>query len=462
MSLFRTKDHFKELKPILRLGWPIILGQLCIMATGFLDTLMAGRYSATDLAGVALGSNLIWPFYLLLAGSSMALTPMVSQLRGGNKTEEVGQQVWQSLWLAVIAAVLLLVILNNMKPFFLLMGVDKEVTRIAIEYLGAVSWGIPALVFYTAFRHACEGLGHTIPPMLIAASIIPINALLNYGFIYGHFGLTELGGVGCGKATAIVWWLQLALMIVVINRPFFKITNFFNVNPRPRPVMAKQLFTIGQPIGLSVFLEMAIFSVISFLVAAISVQEVAANSIAFNLNWLTFVIPMSFGTAAGIRIGYHVGARELKLAGDAAAAAFQFCLVYALVVSILIIFWRYELVGLYTQDKEVIKIAAYLMMFLALYQIVDDAQAVALGCLRGYKDTFVPMIFGLIGYWLIALPVGHYLANGPYEILNGAAGYWTGMAFGLACVAVCATIRLSRITDNFEKVILLSTHQKKW
>ena len=157
--------------------------------------------------------------------------------------------------------------------------------------------------------------------MLIAASIIPINALLNYGFIYGHFGLTELGGVGCGKATAIVWWLQLALMIVVINRPFFKITNFFNVNPRPRPVMAKQLFTIGQPIGLSVFLEMAIFSVISFLVAAISVQEVAANSIAFNLNWLTFVIPMSFGTAAGIRIGYHVGARELKLAGDAAAAA---------------------------------------------------------------------------------------------------------------------------------------------
>ncbi len=462
MALFRTQDQFKQLRPILRLGWPIILSQLCIMATGFLDTLMAGRYSATDLAGVALGSNLIWPFYLLLAGSSMALTPMVSQLTGANKTGEVGHQVWQSLWLAVIAAVLLLMILNNMKPLFLLMGVDKEVTRIAIEYLGAVSWGIPALVFYTAFRHACEGLGHTIPPMLIAASIIPVNALLNYGFIYGHFGLTELGGVGCGRATAIVWWLQLALMIVVINRPFFKITNFFNVNPRPRPEMAKQLFTIGQPIGLSVFLEMAIFSIISFLVAAISVQEVAANSIAFNLNWLTFVVPMSFGTAAGIRIGYLVGARELKLAGDAAAAAFQFCLAYALIVSVLIIFWRYELVGLYTQDQEVIKIAAYLMVFLALYQIVDDAQAVALGCLRGYKDTFVPMIFGLIGYWLIALPVGHYLASGPYEILNGAAGYWTGMAFGLACVAVCATIRLSRITENFEKVVLLSTHQKKW
>ena len=138
MSLFRTKEHFKELKPILKLGWPIILGQLCIMATGFLDTLMAGRYSAADLAGVALGSNLIWPFYLLLAGSSMALTPIVSQLRGADKKAEAGLQIWQSLWIAALAAMLLLLILNNMEPLFLLMGVDQEVTAIAIQYIETI------------------------------------------------------------------------------------------------------------------------------------------------------------------------------------------------------------------------------------------------------------------------------------------------------------------------------------
>ena len=155
---------------------------------------------------------------------------------------------------------------------------------------------------------------------------------------------------------------------------------------------------------------MAIFSVISFLVAGISVKEVAANSVAFNLNWLTFVIPMSFGTAAGIRIGFHIGARDFDLAGNAATAAIQFCVAYAMLVSLLIIFWRHELVSLYTTDIEVINVAAYLMIFLAVYQIVDDTQAVALGCLRGYKDTFVPMIFGLIGYWCVALPIGHYFA----------------------------------------------------
>ena len=227
MILFRKGDHFKELKPILKLGWPVILGQLCIMATGFLDTLMAGRYSATDLAAVALGSNLIWPFYLLVAGSSMALTPMVSQLRGASQLSAIGHQVWQGLWIAAIAAIFLLLILNNLEPIFVLMQVDPEVTRIATEYLQAASWGVPALVIYTAFRHSCEGLGHTIPPMLIAASIIPVNAILNYGFIYGHFGLPELGGAGCGRATAIVWWVQLVLMLIVINRPFFRKTTFF-------------------------------------------------------------------------------------------------------------------------------------------------------------------------------------------------------------------------------------------
>ena len=137
-------------------------------------------------------------------------------------------------------------------------------------------------------------------------------------------------------------------MLIVINRPFFKETTFFSTSRKPKSETIKRLFLVGQPIGLSVFLEMAIFSVISFLVAAISVKEVAANSVAFNLNWLTFVIPMSFGTAAGIRIGFHVGARNFDLARDAATAAIQFCLAYAVVVSLFIVFWRYELVSLYT------------------------------------------------------------------------------------------------------------------
>ena len=106
--------------------------------------------------------------------------------------------------------------------------------------------------------------------------------------------------------------------------------------------------------------------------------------------------------------------------------------------------------------------AAYLIIFLAVYQVVDATQAVALGCLRGYKDTFVPMIFGLIGYWIVALPIGHYLAHGPITALQGAAGYWTGMALGLTCVATFATLRLSKLINNPDKALQLGMHQVKW
>ena len=147
---------------------------------------------------------------------------------------------------------------------------------------------------------------------------------------------------------------------------------------------------VGIPIGLSVFLEMAVYSVISFMIARIGVNELAAHSIAGNLNWLTYVIPMSIGAAASIRVGFHVGAGNLAAARRTASVAFKFSIIYALTMSVLIVFLRYQLVSIYTGDLAVIQIATTLMLFIAVYQIVDDTQAVVVGALRGYKDTRTP------------------------------------------------------------------------
>ncbi len=443
-----------ELKAVLQLGWPMVLTQLFIMATGFLDTAMAGHYSSVDLAGVSLGGNILWPFFMLLTGLTMALTPITSQLRGAGRTQDIGHQVRQGLWISLINSSLLVVVLLNASPLYAFVGVDAASAAIAADYLEAVAWGIPPVVLYVALRHVSEGLGQTRPPMIIAASVLPLNAALNYALIYGEFGLPELGGVGCGWATAVVFWVELLMMLFVMRLPYFRETGLLAYFEGPKAKTISSIVKIGTPIGFAVFLEMALFSVIGLLIARIGVNAVAANTIAGNLNWLTFVIPMSIGSAASIRVGFYVGANSLSAARATSATVYKFSLVYALVVSALLVTFRYSLIGIYTNDPAVVEVAATLLLFIAVYQIVDDSQAVTIGALRGYKDTQVPMYIGLVGYWFIALPVGHGLAEELIfpGLAPGVYGYWSGLTLGLSVVAMCVGLRLWHISGNDEKI----------
>ncbi|MBT5685031.1 MAG: MATE family efflux transporter, partial [Gammaproteobacteria bacterium] len=220
----RTNSNFNsktELKAVLNLGWPIVLTQLFIMLTGSIDAAMAGHYSSTDLAGVSLGGMIMWPVFMLMTGLTMALTPITAQLRGARQEKNVGHQIRQGLWVCCATASILVVTMAFGGNVFVWFELDPGATEIAKAYLAAAAWGAPPVVFYVALRHTFEGLGHPRPPMWIAGSMIPINAFLNYGFIYGQFGLPELGGVGCGYATAIVFWVELVLMLFACRQPFF-------------------------------------------------------------------------------------------------------------------------------------------------------------------------------------------------------------------------------------------------
>jgi MATE family multidrug resistance protein len=445
------------LRPVAVLGWPMVLTQLFIMGTGFIDTAMAGHYGAVDLAGVAVGGNFMWPLFFLATGVSMALMPITSQLHGANRVAEVGHQLRQSLWLCLINSVFLIAALQYATHIFLYAGIDAQTAQIAGDYLYGLSWGIPPVIFYISFRYVLEGLGHTRPPMIIAASILPLNALFNYVLIYGKFGFPELGGVGCGYATAMVFWIELAFMLLVLRKPYFRATQFFANFEGPRLQTMGKIFKLGLPIALTVFLEMALFGVITLFIAKIGVTEMAAHSIAGNLNWMTYVIPMAMGNAASIRIGFLIGRDELDAARDTGWAMLKFAIGYALTISVLLVALRYSLVSVYTTDAAVTAVAVVLLLFIAVYQIVDDTQAVLVSALRGYKDTAVPMVISLISYWLLALPLGYALAEGLLgNAPLGVYGYWTGLTLSLAVVAVGAGLRLRYISNNCLRIRQLS------
>ena len=431
--------------------------QFFIMATGFLDTAMAGHYDSTHLAGVALGSNVLWPIFMLLTGCTMSVTPIIAQLVGGGRTRRVGIVLRQGLLIGLAASAIAIVLVLNAHPVFAWFGVDPAAADIATRYLKAAAFGLPAVMCYIVLRYGSEGLGHTLGPMVIAGLVLLPNAVLNYAFIYGRFGAPELGGEGCGWATAIVMWFELAAMVVLARFRYFRVTGLWHRFEPPNAREIKRILKIGIPIGLSSFVGMALFAIVGFLVGSLGVVPLAAHSVAGHINWATFVIPMSLGSAAGIRIGFYVGAGEFARAARVARVAFAISLSYAVAVSIVLVVFRHNAVSVYSGDAEVVGLAAKLILLVAVYQVFDDTQGTMAGALRGYKDTRAPMIYSLLGYWGLALPLGMALGSGWWGLPNmGVFGFWIALSVGLAAVAVAMGVRLYRTGRDPVRIVRLA------
>ena len=445
-----------ELNVLLRLSAPMIATQFFIMGMGFVDTAMSGQYSSLDLAGVAMGGVILWPLFMLFAGVLTALTPMVSQHVGGGRRLAVGALIQQGIWVAMIFGVILFLLVRISEPLLILFDVAPEAVSIAMAYLKAASWGCPAVMLYVTLRYACEGLGQTLLPMLIAGTTLPINAGLNYVLIYGLFGAPELGGEGCGWATAITMWFELGVMLLVIRRPWLRNTGLFERVLKPKLATIKSILQVGLPIGMTMFLEMTVFSLVSLLVGSIGIAAIGANTIGGNLNWFVFVIPMALGSAASIRVGYHVGAKDYALAAKVARLSVLISATYAFLASLVLVLGREVLPRIYTSDSAVLALTAEVLLIVAAYQFFDCTQATMIGALRGYKDTQYPMIISIIGYWLIALPVGTILGWGLLGWNLGVLGFWIGLGCGVGFVALFAIVRLYRTSRDVDRIARFS------
>jgi MATE family multidrug resistance protein len=251
----------------------------------------------------------------------------------------------------------------------------------------------------------------------------------------------------------IVLWFELALMGLTLRARYFKPTGVLTRFEWPSSSELAGILKIGLPIAVTVFLEMTVFSVMTLLIASLGVTAIAAHSIAGNVGWATYVIPMSLGGAASIRVGFFVGARNYDAARRVALTALGVSLAYALVVSALLVLGRHAIIGVYTEDPSVAALASTVLLLIAIYQIVDDTQGTLAGTLRGYKDTRVPMLFFLFGYWLVSLPLGSVLGLGLFGVeAHGVVGFWIGMTIGLALVAVCMGVRLKQTSRNHERI----------
>jgi MATE family multidrug resistance protein len=438
----------QEWSILTRLGMPILIAQLAQMANGVIDVVMAGRASAVDLTGVAIGNSLWTPLFLFMLGLLNASQPIISSHKGAGEDDKILPVTWSAIYVGLFAAAVGFIALTNVSPLLGLLNMEAEPEAITIGYLNAFVWGLPALFLFIALRGLTDGLGFTKVFMVFSIITACINAPLNYAFIYGKFGAPELGGVGCGWATAIAQWITVILFLIYLNyAKNFKDFHLWQQRMWPKYKHLKSFLSLGVPIGFTLFVESTMFAVIALMLASFGSHVVAGHQIAINVISVMFMLPLSLGMALSLRISFLMGSKDRSSANFVARSSLILVSIIALVFASLLVPFADFIARLYSTEQAVIDVAVVLLGYGAMFQIADVIQIYGISALRGFKDTKVPMYIMLFSFWVIGIPFGYIFAKTDLIVpMMGAAGFWVGIIAGLTNAAFWLTLRLFRFS----------------
>jgi multidrug resistance protein, MATE family len=439
-----------EWKILAHMGAPVLFAQLAQMANGVIDTVMAGHASAKDLAGVGIGTSLWVPILLFFTGVLGALQPNISGFKGAGNIEKVMPCLWQGIYIALVSSLLMILILVSIDPIFSLLKLDTETQLIAEGYLSAFAWGVPAILLLYALRGLTDGMGRTSVFMTFSIITSVLNLPLNYAFIYGFdlglFSIPALGGIGCGWATSLANWIAFILLLIYLHwNKFFRQFHLIQQWATPDWQAIKNLLHLGLPIGIAIFIEVSMFCMIALFLAPLGATTVAAHQIVLNAISLLFMLPLSLGMALTLRISYLIGANDKDTARLLARSSLLLALLVACFNAPILFFGRDLIATLYTNDLNVQKIAAHLIVFAAIFQIADVIQVTMINVLRGFKDTKIPMLIMMLAFWGVCLPLGYSLTFTDWIMPSaGASGFWIALIAGLSCAACLLTWRVMR------------------
>ena len=454
MTLISSLTTLPPWVAFIRLSIPIILAQFLYVSSTIVDTIMAGQYGAIDLAGVAIGGSIMFPVMIFFVGIIIATTPSVAQAFGAKKQACIGKLVQQSLWLGLILSVLAVAFLHAMPALFSYWTIEVQLKRISLDYIIAVSYSLPAFIFMQSLRSFSEGINITKPMMYFGLLSVMVNIPMNYALIYGKVGFPEMGGVGCGWATSISAWVALiGMSIYCYAKSIYHECGFFLQLYMPDWQAILQLGKVGVPIAISIFIEATMFAIIALFLASEGPTVVASHQLVLSFSSFTFMIPLSIGMALTIRVGQTYGAQDTFSTKQASMMGFCLVLFAAVLICLVMILMPKLIARMYTQDKQVIQLAAGLFFFSALFQFSDALQVAAVGILRGFKDTRWPMLIVLFAYWAIGLPLGYALALTDLLMpASGAKGFWIGLIVGLSFAAVLLCSRVWRVLYKQQKL----------
>ncbi len=419
---------------MLRLAVPLALTELGWLAMSFIDTVMVGRLpdSATSIGAVSLGSTLFYSIGVFGSGIMLGMDTLVAQAYGARRLEECHRTMWNSLYMACALSPLLMASMLALLPLFPQFGLAPELVAETVPFLKALVWSTLPLALYFALRRYLQAM-HIVKPVvfaLISANLV--NLLGNWVLVYGHLGAHRYGVAGSGWSTCISRTYMVAVLaIAAVYYDRKRSSGLWSASRRLELARIRLLLRLGLPAAVQLLLEIGAFASATFLIGRLGAVQLAGHQIALNVASFTYMVPLGIGSAAAIRVGHAMGARDAHGAARAGWMALFFAAVFMSCSGLVLFLFARPIARIYTPEAGVISAGATLLLVAAVFQLFDGLQVVATGALRGAGNTRVPMLANLVGYWVIGLPLGAFLC---FKLKLGAVGMWAGLCLALVLI----------------------------
>ncbi|MCT7297134.1 MATE family efflux transporter [Ralstonia sp. CHL-2022] len=444
-----------DVRRITELAWPVLIGQLAVIAFGVLDTAMAGRASAADLAAIGLGGSIYVTVYISLMGVLQALSPIAGQLYGAQRHSEIGEEVRQAVWLGLVLAAIGMLFLWFPAPLLHLADATPELAEKATAYLRYEALALPAALGFRIYSALNNALSRPVMVTVLQLAGLAIKFPLNALFLYGGMGVPAMGGPGCALASMIISWLWfVAAATILMRNPAYKPFAIFTHYSPPNRARLWALVRLGVPMGFTYLIEITSFTLMAIFIARLGTVVLAGHQIAANLGAVAYMVPLSLSIATSTLAAQSIGARDRVAARRISLNGIKLAVMCAVIVGAAVLFLRRELVSLYTHDDAVLAIAVPLLPFIAFYQMFDALQVMTAFILRAYKIALIPTVIYALSLWGVGLGGGYVLGFGLLgdiaAALRGAAGFWA--ANGLSLMVAGALLvsyfnRVSRAAD---------------
>lgn len=466
-----------------RLALPLAAQQVGLQLMGMVDLAVLGHYSSESLAGVGVGSALIFAITCTAMGVLLGLDSVAPRALGAGDHDAADRALYAGLRLAALASVPTMLIIVAARWGLPLFGVGPPVAAQANTYMLGRALGEMPLLLSVAMRAYLAAHGKTRPLLYAVIGGNAVNLAADYALIFGDaglvrlglpaIGLPEMGAFGAALATSLVQLVTMLIYWRAIRRlrrregraaPLRQLARAAAAEVRaagalegdaaarraqlasghvPPGVELRAILYHGLPISMHMLAEVGVFAIAGVLAATFGTQSAGAHSVALTLSSLTFSAAVGVGSATAVRVGLALGGGSQPLARRRGLIGIALGMAIMTLGALAFLAFPAPLAAIFTDRPDVLALVVPLLAIAALFQLSDGVQAVAAGALRGAGHTRATMWANLIGHYLIGLPISLLLGFG---LEMGARGLWLGLSAGLSVTAAILVLRFLQAT----------------